>query len=273
MTTIRDYWAVDVHAHYGFMHRPEQPELTQNFGSGDGPTVAARARASRISLTVVSPLTALMPRGRADAVAGNIEAQRVVSATPGLLQWVVLNPLQPETFQQARQMLALPNCVGIKIHPEEHCYPITEHGAAIFSFAASQGCVVLSHSGEGNSLPADFVPFADQYPEMKLILAHIGCSTNFDRTLQVRAIQRGKRGNIFADTSSAMSITPGLIEWAVKEVGPERILFGTDAPLYSTAVQRERINSAELDDGCKQLILRDNALRLLTIDSLMTKDL
>ena len=50
-----------------------------------------------------------------DAVAGNEEAERVVHETDGLLQWVVVNPLQPETFHQARRMLGLPKCVGIKI--------------------------------------------------------------------------------------------------------------------------------------------------------------
>ena len=33
--------------------------------------------------------------------------------------------------------------------------------------------------------------------------------------------------------SSARSILPGLVEWAVAEVGAEKILFGTDSPLYS----------------------------------------
>jgi uncharacterized protein len=55
---------------------------------------------------------------------------------------------------------------------------------------------------------------------------------------------------------------PGLIEWAVREVGPERVLFGTDTPLYDTAMQRARIDQADLTDDQKRLILRDNAARL-----------
>jgi len=67
---------------------------------------------------------------------------------------------------------------------------------------------------------------------------------------------------MYADTSSARSIMPNLIEWAVKEVGAERVLFGTDTPLYSTAMQRARINHADLSDADKRLILRDNAVKL-----------
>lgn len=78
----------------------------------------------------------------------------------------------------------------------------------------------------------------------------------------MRAIQQILHGNVFADTSSARSILPGLIEWAAHEVGAERVLFGTDTPLDSTAMQRARINHADLSDAHKRLILRDNARKL-----------
>ncbi len=81
-------------------------------------------------------------------------------------------------------------------------------------------------------------------------------------THQIRAIQQCQHGNVYADTSSVNSIVPGLIEWAVDEIGVERILFGTDTPLYHAAMQRARVVHAELSDADKRLILRENALRL-----------
>ena len=101
-----------------------------------------------------------------------------------------------------------------------------------------------------------------------MILAHIGCSDTSDRTLQVRAIQQSTQGNVYADTSSAMSITPRLIEWAVGEIGAERVLFGTDTPLYATSMQRARIDLADLDDHSKRLILRENAWSLLNLSAI-----
>jgi hypothetical protein len=221
-----------------------------------------RARDVNIVLTIVSPLSALLPRFHGDAVAGNTEAARVVSQTPGLKQYVVIDPRRAETYVQAKAMLAQPQCAGIKIHPEEHGYPIREHAQVIFEFAARHRAVVLTHSSEQNSLAADFIPWADAFPEMRLILAHIGCGWDGDLTHQVRAIQQSRHGNVYADTSSARSIVPGLIEWAVREVGAERVLFGTDTPLYHTAMQRARIEQADLPDEAKRLILRDNAVRL-----------
>jgi len=263
--SLHDVQAIDVHGHYGECVRTTFPELTNRFMSADAATVVKRARLANIQWTIVSPLRGLMPRGDNDAVAGNEEAVRVVAETEGLLHWVLIDPTRPKTFEQAEQMLGRPKCVGIKIHPEEHVYPIREHGRAIFEFAAKHRAVVLTHSGEQNSLPEDFVPFADDHPTVRLILAHIGCGWDHDRTHQIRAIQQSRHGNVYADTSSAMSIMPNLIEWAVAEVGVDRVLFGTDTPLYSASMQRARIDQAELSDDDKRKILRDNAVALLNL--------
>jgi predicted TIM-barrel fold metal-dependent hydrolase len=252
--------AIDVHGHYGRYVR--SGGLVDELSSGDAAEVVRRARAVNVVLTIVSPLTALLPRFGGDAVAGNVEAARVVAATPGLKQYVVIDPRRPETFAQAEEMLAQPQCVGIKVHPEEHGYPIREHARAIFEFAARHRAVVLTHSSEQNSLAADFVPWADAFPEVRLILAHIGCGHDGDLTHQVRAVQRCRHGNVYADTSSARSIVPGLIEWAVREVGVERVLFGTDTPLYHTAMQRARVEHAEMREAEKRRVLRDNAVAL-----------
>lgn len=213
----------------------------------------------------MSPLEALLPRGKGKPIFGNDDARRLVDEVPGLLQYVVIDPIEPLTFDQADEMLNSSRCVGIKIHPEEHCYPITEYGHAIFEFAAARKAVVLTHTSERNSLASDFVPFANAFPEVKLILAHIGCGWDGDMTHQVRAIQQSNYGNMYADTSSAQSVTPGLIEWAVREIGAERVLFGTDTPLYHAGMQRSRIDQADLSLHEKRLVLRKNAINVFEL--------
>jgi predicted TIM-barrel fold metal-dependent hydrolase len=262
MDSIASIPAVDVHGHYGVYTQIDKSELYNRMMSADAAEVVQRASAVNVALTIVSPLRALLPRCQANAAEGNTEAARVVAQTPGLKQYVVIDPLRPETYAQADEMLKHSQCVGIKIHPEEHGYPIRDHAAPIFEFAAARKAIVLTHSSEQNSLCEDFVPWANRFPEVKLILAHIGCGWDGDVTHQVRAIHKGQHGNMYADTSSARSIMPGLIEWAVQEIGAEYVLFGTDTPLYSTAMHRARINHAELSDDVKRLILRDNAVKL-----------
>ena len=109
------------------------------------------------------------------------------------------------------------------------------------------------------------MPFADQHPEVTLILSHLGFSHSGDLTRQVRAIQQSRHGNVYTDTSSMKSLVPRLIEWAVAEVGAEHILYGTDSPLYFAPMQRARIDHAEMPDQAKRLILRENAARLLPL--------
>ncbi len=254
--------AIDVHGHYGIYYQVRILPLKNTFMTGDAATVVDRARRSNTEWTIVSPLMALMPRFKADAVAGNEEAARVVPQTDGLLQWVVINPLQPKTYEQAEVMLRHPRCMGIKIHPEEHGYPVKEHGRAMFEFAQKHKAIVLTHSGEENSMPEDFIPFTNDFPGARLILAHLGCGWDGDPTHQVRAIQASKHGNVWVDTSSAQSILPKLIEWAVSEIGVERLLYGTDTPLYVAAMQRARIDHAEISAGEKRMILRENSLKL-----------
>jgi predicted TIM-barrel fold metal-dependent hydrolase len=181
-----------------------------------------------------------------------------------LLQWVIVNPLQPSTFEQAARMLQQPQCAGIKIHPQRHEYAIRQYGPAVFEFAAKHDAILLTHSGDTNCWPQEFVELADAHANVKLILAHLGNggSATGDVTLQVRAVQASRHGNIFTDTSSVRSVLPGLIEWAVYEAGADRILYGSDTPLYFAPMQRARIDHADIGDGDKRRILCDNAAEL-----------
>jgi predicted TIM-barrel fold metal-dependent hydrolase len=83
-------------------------------------------------------------------------------------------------------------------------------------------------------MPADFIPFANDFPSVTLIISHLGCGWDNDPSYQVQSIQQSKHGNIYTDTSSAMSINPLLVDWAVKEIGAEKIMYGTDTPLFFT---------------------------------------
>ncbi|MDI1334889.1 MAG: amidohydrolase family protein [Lacunisphaera sp.] len=274
---MHEIQAIDAHGHYGTYPASSAQErsnpLVCGFMSASANEVASRAGAASVQWSIVSPLAGLLPRGTdTDAFAGNEAAFREIPQVPGLLQYVIVNPLQPRTYDQARAMLKASWCVGIKVHPEEHCYKIADHGRELYKFFEEVGAPVMTHSGCPNSLPADFVPFANDFPSVRLLLAHLGNGNGDNQRpdLQVRAIQAARHGNLWVDTSSARSILPGLIEWAVSEVGPERLLFGSDTPLYHVAVQRARIEAAGIPPKAKRLILRENALKFFKLDPALT---
>jgi hypothetical protein len=77
-----DIPAIDVHGHYGDYVR--RGDAGDNFYSASAEEVVRRAAEVNVVLTIVSPLSALLPRFQADAVAGNREAAEIVPKTPGL---------------------------------------------------------------------------------------------------------------------------------------------------------------------------------------------
>lgn len=254
--------AIDIHGHFGKFNRGAN-SLIDNFHSGDIQLVISRAKKAGIDLTVVSALCSLMPYG-GNVLKGNEDALKTADLHENILFWAVLNPYISESFSQVKEMISHPKCAGIKIHPVEHKYEIKDKGEKIFKFTALNKALVLTHSGDTGSFPEDFVSFANQYPEQKLILAHLGNSLDGNLTRQVLAIKNARYNNIYVDTSSMQSMGAGLIEWAVKEIGADKILFGSDTPLYFVASQKARIEYAEIPDKAKETILLKNACQLLS---------
>lgn len=175
---------------------------------------------------------------------------QLVKTRDRMRQWVVVHPEMDKTFEQVEEMMKSDKVLGIKIHSPCHNYPILEHCDKIFSFANERSLTVQMHPDRILDMPA----VCDRYPNMRLIIAHLG-SEEF-----VEAVKNSKVGNIYLDTSGGSSNLNNVVEYAVKTLGAEKILFGTDT--YSSAFQAGRIAFAGISDADKRLILRDNAIRM-----------
>lgn len=174
---------------------------------------------------------------------------RQASSDDRVYQWLVLDPRQEILFGQIRELIKEKKSLGIKIHslPECHNYDINGYADEIFSFANELGCFVLMHPDK----ISDMVVYADKYPKMKLIIAHIFCEE------QIEAIEKAKNGNIFTDTSGGRNTMNNIIEYAVERVGSEKIFFGTDT--YSCGAQVGRIEYARISRQDKENIFYNNA--------------
>lgn len=168
-----------------------------------------------------------------------------------LYQWVVIDPRNERTLEQADRMLRQPKCVGIKLHPVYHQYLVADYADKLFSLASKHHAAVQIHP---ELEPTYIVPIADRFPEVTFIMAHLGTPAWVD------AIEQARHGNVYVDTSGSASTQNRVIEYAVSRVGSERILFGTDT--YAPGFQRGRIEYALISDLDKENILRNNALRL-----------
>lgn len=240
--------AIDCHSHFdhGAVHdrNPEEPELQLC-------TIPAlRKQYQRVGIQKAAFSSFASVLSPEEVTEENELLFALSQEEDWIYQWVVIDPRDPETFRQADRMLSSSKCLGIKIHPSYHGYDIMECGDRIFEFANLKKAVVLMHPQHVEKMPS----FADRYPDMKLIIAHLGTRAHID------AIRRAKHGNIYTDTSGKNSYLNNVVERAVSEVGSEHILFGTDT--YSAAFQYGRILFAGISQQDKENILFRNALRL-----------
>ena len=164
-----------------------------------------------------------------------------------MYQWLVLDPRQEKLFTQIEERIHDKKVLGIKIHSPYHKYDIHEYGDKIFAFANKLQCFVLMHPDK----PLEMVQYADKYPNMKLIIAHLGSMPH------IEAIENAKNGNIYTDTSGSLSCQNNVVEYAVERVGSEKIFFGTDT--YACGFQVGRIQYARIPDKDKENILYKNA--------------
>ena len=259
---IQNIKAIDFHSHFGDWNHQKSPPGAYAFINGGETFLLENMAYSNICISINSHCYAVFPRGDVDAAAGNRMGAEAVERLRGVYLWAVVNPLQPETYAQAAELLKREKCFGIKIHPEEHRYPITQYGGEIYEFAAKHHAVIETHSGESWSMPEDFCVFADRYPEVRTIVSHLGCGWDKNFRHQITAILNSRNHNIFTDTSSAQSLNCNIIEIAVSEIGSENILFGTDSGCYYSPCQRARIDCARISDQDKANILCQNGLRL-----------
>ena len=256
--------AIDLHGHFGGY--PGHSAHQNKFAAATAEEVSARAKDCGIVLTVVSNIGAFdaSEDKPSDVEAANDEALRAVEQDDSLRFYAVLNPKLSQWEAKADELLGHPRCVGIKLRARWNFWDLDAYGDRVFGFLNERSTLVSAHTGQLGSEPQRFIPWANTYPDMKLILAHIGNDTVLDRLdSQIQAVCSSTRGNVWADTSSSNSISSKLIEYAVEQVGAERIVFGTDAPGYFTAMQKARIAYAEIPDSAKRKILYDNAAGLL----------
>jgi predicted TIM-barrel fold metal-dependent hydrolase len=138
------------------------------------------------------------------------------------LGWIFLNPRAPgDPVEELHRWHEVPGFIGVKLHPHWHGYAISE----IFSIAERCEALrlpILIHLGFGER--GAWQQLTGRFPRLKLIFAHAGMP-HFARMWSDMA----RNQNLYLDVSSPY-LDERLVRRAVAAVGPERTLFGTDAP-------------------------------------------
>lgn len=150
---------------------------------------------------------------------------------------------------------------GVKIHSSLEGFP---NRATLEKLNELKVPVVL-HSGMGLP-PLTFEGIASSYPDIPLILAHLGTELDFRVMFSspIQAVWMARRfKNVYLDTAAIY--IQRVLERAVEEVGPEKIIFGTDAPWFYPAIEKARILDLDISDSAKKKILGENIANLLNL--------
>lgn len=132
----------------------------------------------------------------------------------------------------------------------------------IAALAVELGVPILQHCWNkygGNlseeSSTRDVAELATKFPDLKIIAPHIS-GHHEDGLLDFVA-----HPNVFVDTSGMLP-DAGILEFAIEVLGPERILFGSDAPLRHPGSALARIQGATISQANRKAILEGNFLSL-----------
>jgi hypothetical protein len=198
---------------------------------------------------------------------GNEIAADAILKFPGrFFGFCTINPNFPE--EEIREELQ--HCFqnegfrGIKIHPTTHDYAAYRPGyIPVWEFAHERELPILIHTWgtDPKCRPALFDPIAEQYPRARLILGHSGAMPlGIDEAIEVAR----KRPNVYLDLTKSI-ICRGMLEYMVNEVGPDRILYGSDLPFICGTGQLGRAAAARLSLEEKRKILGLNAQQLFRL--------
>ena len=242
---------IDAHVHVGtsvFFHMQADEDL-----------LVRQADAAGFDRLFITELNALFY----DMREGNDALARRVARHPDRLIGYVSVPtprLTAAAVEEVRRCHEQYGFRGLKIysHPEAS---IAEPGTfALLEAAAQYGMPILAHT-----TPDECDYLMEHVPAARLLMAHMGghpyAFGDWHRAVAVAK----KHKNLLLDTASSQ-IDNGMIEWAVAELGPEKILFGSDMPLLDPHTQFAKVSGADINDQAKALILGGNLARLLELE-------
>ncbi|MFH1920563.1 MAG: amidohydrolase family protein, partial [Planctomycetota bacterium] len=179
-----------------------------------------------------------------------------------VLGFVYLNPKHTEeSLRELDRCVRDGPMVGVKLWVAVRCYeecvdPIVER-------AVELGAPVLQHTWlkttgnlPGESTSEDLAQLAARHPKASFIAAHVG--GQWERG--IRAIRAST--NVTAEICGS-DPTAGMVEMAVRELGADRVMYGSDYGGRSFASQLAKVYGADVPEEAKRLILGENIRRML----------
>ena len=250
---------IDVHAHLGHWYFPIS-EMTPS-------DLLRQMDRFGIDCTLVSSSLAL----RYDFIRGNRELAESLVSTSRILAYVTVNLHYPHesidqihAYKDYRDSMGIRRFVGVKIHPMINNKRFDSKAGFLVAEAACPADMprLLHTDGSERETPRQILPVLQEFPDLKIILAHAG---GLDWHLATDIADSGP--HVFAEICSSCS-SPDKILQLMDAFGSNRVLFGTDTTLFHPGYALGMVQDAPLSNEERVRILGGNALQLFSIDEM-----
>jgi predicted TIM-barrel fold metal-dependent hydrolase len=178
------------------------------------------------------------------------------------LGFVYLNPKHTEeSLEELDRCVRDGPMLGIKLWVAIRCHepcldPIVERAVELEVPVLQHTWYKATGNLPGESTPDDLAALAARHPEASFLASHVGG----DWEPGIRAIRATR--NVAAEICGS-DPTAGMVEMAVRELGAERVIYGSDFGGRSFASQLAKVHGAEVSGEAKRLILGGNIRRML----------
>ncbi|MFA7229715.1 MAG: amidohydrolase family protein [Victivallaceae bacterium] len=184
----------------------------------------------------------------------------------------LLGSIHPDTPEPEKMIewIAGQGLRGIKIHPEYQQFSFDEERLfPIWEACIEHNLFVLTHTGNdinfpppARSNPRQLAAFHRRFPELKLVLAHLGSWGMWNEVSEQLAGLP-----VYFD----LAFTVGYLSQEdllrlIRQLGTDRVLFGTDSPWRDQKTEVEYFQALPLTDEEKSCIFYRNAVGLLGLD-------
>lgn len=155
---------------------------------------------------------------------------------------------------------------GVKLHPDYQNFFVDDVKMfPIYEELERQGMFLLMHCGEdisfpnsGRGSPSRIAIVLRNFPELKIIAAHLGGYLRWNETLEHLA----NFPNVWLDTAyCAFKPEQQTIQKIIDTFGTDKILFGSDWPWMEQKKSIDYIKSLPITETQKDNILGGNALK------------
>jgi hypothetical protein len=193
-----------------------------------------------------------------------------VHPAPQLIPFGSINPLQPNWQSELDRCQTTHHMPGIRLHPNYHNYKLDHPAFAAFLAAAAERKYIVQLTVQMEDArmmhPLMRVPTVDltplekllkQTPTVRLIL--LNALTTPARTDQLARLMQ--LGNVYTDIASVETLAA--LEAVLKNLPPDRILFGSHTPMFYFESAYLKLQESNLPATHLRAIAHENAQRLL----------